>query len=602
MIPVILFHAGFEFFGGGFVGVDVFFVISGYLITTILVEDIESNRFSIINFYERRARRILPALFFMMFVCLPFAWKLMYPGQLKDFSESLIAVNLFSSNILFYFKADGYFSAATDENPLLHTWSLAVEEQYYLLFPVFLFLAWKFAGKKVFLITFAFAAVSLILSEWAWRNYPSANFYLSPTRAWELFAGSLAAFVVHKRGVQENNFLSVFGLLAIIYSILAYSEKTPFPSLYTLVPIVGIVLLILFGGQGTLVARLLSVKYLVGIGVISYSAYLWHQPMFAFARISLSDAPSPSLMICLSIISVVLGYFSWRFVERPFRNAETIGRKVLINIFTFSFFLLTLIGSLGYFLDGNLFRWSDSIVEHEALKEKSDSYVWNKMNSFRMSTFQESKKRILVIGDSNSGDFINALMQSPISSDITISHILRPVGCGNLFLSESKYVHYVEQDLRIDCKRRNIDLQGPESKQLLHEADIVVFASSWAEWEINFLPESYQKLVSIYGEKIWFWGNKHVDFPDIDEMYNSGEVNFLTHYPFARDKFELNEKMESALQGKFINPYDLFCFSGLCRVLDNDGQLILYDGFHLSKAGARFFGKKIMEFHGDLFR
>ena len=163
VIPVILFHAGFEFFGGGFVGVDVFFVISGYLITTILVEDIESNRFSIINFYERRARRILPALFFMMFVCLPFAWKLMYPGQLKDFSESLIAVNLFSSNILFYFKADGYFSAATDENPLLHTWSLAVEEQYYLLFPVFLFLAWKFAGKKVFLITFAFAAVSLIL-------------------------------------------------------------------------------------------------------------------------------------------------------------------------------------------------------------------------------------------------------------------------------------------------------------------------------------------------------------------------------------------------------------------------------------------------------
>ena len=136
VVPVILFHAGFELFSGGFVGVDVFFVISGYLITTILIEDIESQRFSLVNFYERRARRILPALFFVMLVCIPFAWMWMLPYQMKDFSQSLVAVSLFASNILFW-RESGYFAAAAEEKPLLHTWSLAVEEQYYVLFPIF---------------------------------------------------------------------------------------------------------------------------------------------------------------------------------------------------------------------------------------------------------------------------------------------------------------------------------------------------------------------------------------------------------------------------------------------------------------------------------
>ena len=156
VLPVILFHAGFELFSGGFVGVDVFFVISGYLITTIIIDDIENNRFSIVNFYERRARRILPALFFVMLVCIPFAWMWMLPEQMKDFSQSFVAVALFASNILFWQESD-YFDAASEEKPLLHTWSLAVEEQYYLLFPIFLLLAWRFGRNKVFWMIVVFS-------------------------------------------------------------------------------------------------------------------------------------------------------------------------------------------------------------------------------------------------------------------------------------------------------------------------------------------------------------------------------------------------------------------------------------------------------------
>ena len=162
VIPVILFHAGFELFSGGFVGVDVFFVISGYLITTILIEDIENKRFSLVNFYERRARRILPALFFVMLVCLPFAWMWMLPNQIKDFSQSLVAVSLFASNIQFW-RESGYFEAAAELKPLLHTWSLAVEEQYYLLFPIFLVLAWRFGKNKVFWMIVVMSAISLLL-------------------------------------------------------------------------------------------------------------------------------------------------------------------------------------------------------------------------------------------------------------------------------------------------------------------------------------------------------------------------------------------------------------------------------------------------------
>ena len=182
VIPVILFHAGFELFSGGFVGVDVFFVISGYLITTILIEDIENKRFSIVNFYERRARRILPALFFVMLVCISFAWMVLSDAALNKFGSGLIGVSLFLSNVVFWMQ-QGYFDESAELNPILHTWSLAVEEQYYVLFPIFLILAWRFGKNRVFWTIVAMAAISLLLSEWGWRNKATANFYLAPTRA-----------------------------------------------------------------------------------------------------------------------------------------------------------------------------------------------------------------------------------------------------------------------------------------------------------------------------------------------------------------------------------------------------------------------------------
>lgn len=325
VVPVILFHAGMSVFSGGFVGVDVFFVISGYLITTILITELDNGNFSIARFYERRARRILPALFLVMFCCIPFAWMWMLPPELDEFSESLASVTFFISNVLFWRKS-GYFEPDSHLRPLLHTWSLAVEEQYYILFPVLLLVLWRFGRKNVFNCIVTAAIASFLLCLWGARHAPVANFYLSPGRFWEILAGSICAFLLAGRRVENRNAASLAGLALVVFSIFYLDESTSYPGAYTLLPVVGTALIICFAGPGGWVTRLLGTSGFVGLGLISYSAYLWHQPLFAFARIRAIDEPSVRQILGLAALSLVLGWLSWRFVEQPFRRA---GRGVL---------------------------------------------------------------------------------------------------------------------------------------------------------------------------------------------------------------------------------------------------------------------------------
>lgn len=416
VVPVILFHAGLELFSGGFVGVDVFFVISGYLITTILIEEIESDRFSLVDFYERRARRILPALFLVVAICVPFAWMLMLPSQLYDFLKSLLAVGLFASNVLFW-QESGYFAAATEEKPLLHTWSLAVEEQYYVLFPLFLMFAWRFGRQWVFWALVLFAAASLALSEWGWRNSAGANFYLAPTRAWELFAGSIAAFVVRGRGVTASNTLSALGLIAILYAIFVFDENTPFPSVYALLPVLGTVALILFADRATWAAKLLSLRAVVGIGLISYSAYLWHQPLFAFTRIGTAHTAPPAIYLALSVVTLGLAWLSWRYVERPFRNRQLVTSSSVFKLSFAGIVCLMSIGVFGIMSDSLNDRFTqaerqlasprvgDSTLCHDGFE--AEDYAAGEYCF--VSIDPSAAREIAVIGDSHAGVLTDAL-------------------------------------------------------------------------------------------------------------------------------------------------------------------------------------------------
>jgi peptidoglycan/LPS O-acetylase OafA/YrhL len=336
IVPVLLFHAGFSWFKGGFIGVDVFFVISGYLITTLILAEKRAGRFSIVSFYERRARRILPALFVVMLACLIPAWLWMTPQRLANFGQSLVAVSAFANNILLAVTV-GYFEPAVDEKPLLHTWSLAVEEQYYVFFPLLLMLCWRLGRRWLLTLICVGALISLAAAQWGWLHRPESNFYLVQGRAWELLLGVVVAFALEPdaTGLPRQpvlpNTLSIAGVLLIAYAMLMFDDQTPFPSLYSLVPTVGTALVLYAADNRTLAGRLLGLPLFVGIGLISYSLYLWHQPLLAFARI-LSDAgPTPAVRIGLLGLAFVLAWLSWRFVEKPVRNRTFLSRPLLFG-------------------------------------------------------------------------------------------------------------------------------------------------------------------------------------------------------------------------------------------------------------------------------
>ena len=323
VLPVIWFHSGFSGVPGGFLGVDVFFVISGFLITSILLREIDDGSFSMIGFYERRARRILPALFLVVLATIPFAWVWMYPSTFADYARSIAAIVLFISNVHFWETA-GYFGVEAIQKPLLHTWSLAVEEQYYLIFPWLLILLRR-GGWRVQVIALSVLAVlSLLLSEWGWRNEPEVNFYFTFSRFWELLAGSIAAVLAFYHPLQKNGLLGLTGLLLILGSMLGFSEATPVPSVYVLIPVIGSVLVLLYAQADTLVARFLSLRLMVGIGLVSYSAYLWHHPLFSFAHIANPNGQHPALMVFLMVLTFALATLSWRYVEQPFRRKKTV--------------------------------------------------------------------------------------------------------------------------------------------------------------------------------------------------------------------------------------------------------------------------------------
>lgn len=342
VVPVMLFHAGFDRFAGGFVGVDVFFVISGYLITSIIMGEQAKGKFSLLTFYERRARRILPALFLVMLCCLPFAHLWMMPEQKLAFARSLVAVTGFVSNFLFW-RESGYFGAAAEEKPLLHTWSLAVEEQYYLVFPLIIMLLWPLGRRWIVGLLIAAALVSLTIAEWASTYHPEANFFLAPSRFWELLAGGFCALYLQNRpaplgdGARHDanirQALAMIGLGMIFYAILVFDSATPFPSLWALLPVGGTALVVLFATHETWAGKLLSWRGFVGVGLISYSAYLWHQPLFAFARLRSVVAPTEVIYLGLGLLALALAYISWRYIEKPFRDKSKTSRK---QIFAFS--------------------------------------------------------------------------------------------------------------------------------------------------------------------------------------------------------------------------------------------------------------------------
>ena len=385
VLAVVFYHAGVVGFSGGFVGVDIFFVISGFLITTIINRELVEGRFSIVKFYESRARRILPALFAVMVGGLIAGWFLLNPADYEHMGESVISALLFVSNFWFWQNSGGYFDGATDYLPMLHTWSLAVEEQFYIFFPLLLIFLFRVRRNAVLPIILMIVVAFFALSVWATSKMPSASFYLLPTRIWELGAGALLALgvmpAIASKVIRET--LGLFGLALVLVPIFIYDGNTLFPGLAAIPLVLGVMLLIWAGTKGPVLAsRLLALRPLVFIGLLSYSLYLWHWPIMAFLRGWLFEEKLEVHWQFVTIItSLLMAWVSWKFVERPFRIRQDKGgitnRKIFIGA-GIGMMLLGVSASALVLSDGaSKQRFDEKILatlKRQNVREPSESY------------------------------------------------------------------------------------------------------------------------------------------------------------------------------------------------------------------------------------
>ena len=542
VIGVILYHAqisinGFKIFNGGYIGVDIFFVISGYLITSIILKELyTTGNFSFKNFYERRVRRILPALILVMLVSLPFAWTYLLTGSFIDFSKSILYSLGFSSNFYFHYSGQLYDAENSLLKPFLHTWSLSVEEQFYIFFPIFLLIVFRYFKKnllKIFIILFI---LSLLISEWGSRNYVSATFYLLHSRIWELIAGSILAYLELKFGHRSKNeslnlILPSTGVLLILYSFIFFDDKIFHPSFFTLIPVIGVCLIIWFSNRNEVITKILSTKIFVGTGLISYSLYLWHYPIFAFARIK-GGAPSQFDKFEWIVLTFILSILSYFFVERFFRNKKYKFNNLakillffLIIILCFNFNILsknTFESKLSklYNYNFNLLNEFENFKETEEFKK----FCTNENCKFNI----KNKHNLILIGDSHARTLLPGLFKFSKESDMGFISSIVP-GCG--FILNINRVTRKTGEIKYGCnKNKQLD-----RLKLINDNPESIIISFFR------LPLILEE--SMFKSKLGYEG-------DFDDYIQDSEQSLKTK--FSRQKF-ISDNIDLTIKKTLIN-------------------------------------------------
>jgi len=618
----------------------------------------ENGEFSLVNFYERRARRIIPALFLVLLVTTLLSLLWLPPSHMKDYSESLIAVSLFSSNI-FFWQESGYWGTANELKPLLHTWSLAVEEQYYVLFPLFLIFMWRFGKRWILSSFFVVTLVSLLLSQWAAYNQPSANFFLLPTRGWELALGAGIAFYFLYRKEFINSVLSHraidelmgwAGLALIAYSVLAFDENTPFPGFFALVPTIGTALVIVFTSSKTTAGKFLGSRLLVGIGLISYSAYLWHQPLFALARHTTPYEPGVTVLFALSITSLVLAFFSWKYVEAPFRNKSIISRKQIFSGTVIGSIIFVIFGMLGYFTNGFEHRFEARLADSIS-SAKQKPHIKELCENSSPGTEPEShycllvggrKELAVLFGDSHAAALAREFKQAFAQKDIGLL-LVRKAGClpvagvyradrpdieacrqhiqqaYDYIINNQSITHVVlaarwmlgMEGARFDNKEGGIE-HGKTPHLDIVEGDTYLYHEKYDHHElisqrivdsIEDLLHAGKKVILIYPipEAGWdvpdflsrYYQNNPYSKPDESTASTSYEVFLKRNQRTikALDRIEPNPNLVR------IYPEKIFCNSRLAGrcITHEDGEIFYRDDNHLSASGARRIARRVIE-------
>jgi len=628
ILPVLLFHAGFSVFSGGYIGVDVFFVISGYLITSIILAELKKDNFSLKRFYERRARRILPALSVVLLATSILTFIFMPPELMKSYSNSLMSVVTFSSNFHFYMSS-GYFSTAAEHKPLLHTWSLAVEEQYYILFPFLLMALTKIGLSNIIKITIALTLASLLLSQYlASTQQHDANFYLIFSRAWELLVGSLIALTGISKNKASNSLRDVLGLIGlalIAYAMLTFDNHTPFPSFYTLIPILGTALLIIFTNENSFVGKFLGNKLFVGIGLISYSLYLWHQPLFAITRLKTEGEPSEAVFLALILLTFILAFLTYRFIETPFRKRQITFNVPPLTAAKYSIVFFIILGIAGVATKGFSFRFASEYTEsikHNPLRKQCHTKGEDYKKPQDACRYFGENATWATFGDSHVVEASYALAKALEPKGEGIVHLTFS-GCAPGLLFEATRpgcsawvkdsVDYLTQDKEIKnvliAFRYSAFLYGDHSNYypaLPNENPVARMAKQHAALSPEEARELYWKSLSTIIERL-LAANKRVvilfPIPEIpEEMSNmltpfsmfSAELPYdlvkttPSEYYFARNQYILDKLNTLTFNEKLvaIKPYDILCKNGYCPAVAN-GKSLYFDDSHITLAGAK---------------
>lgn len=634
ILPVVFFHGGFSLVSGGFVGVDIFFVISGYLITLVIYNDLSAGTFSAKKFYEKRIKRLFPALFFVALCCSVVAWFLYLPADLENFYGSLVSVFNFSSNIHFYIHS-GYFDPSSELNSLLHTWSLTVEEQFYFIFPWILLLAYKIGRKAIWAGICSLIVISFCLAEWRLQSKPMAAFYLLYARGWELLLGSLCALLIADSQILTKvsniyrELLSWLGLAMILYAIFFFSDATPAAGRYTLIPTVGTALIILFAKTEGSLGRVLSHRILVSIGLISYSTYLWHQPLLSFFRYSMGEEFGLVVAGVLCLISIVLGYLSWKYIEKPFRYGS-VGWSSSRSVYSIAILLggsLLMLGLYGEKQEGFPNRLNDEIrliYQTPRNYEQVDTCFLLDADEFDLPGCinKGADKNVLIVGDSHAASLFPSLNEGLANSGWHLTMLAYtncvPFVSNERMAQRESNAGFIAKRINNRCAKIRRDFNAEVDK---HDFDIVIILNHYNYWtgsyKGNVFPEFLDLyldgLVNIFDEKkLLVLGSLPIWNEDLPKLivsdYSKGK-DFLgpsNNGLFNKDR-SLDLRMEETLRLRgirFLSSMDAFCSSESCArtgfTKSGDRLATAYDEAHLSAAGALILSKYIVSYLNEV--
>ncbi|MGB0718402.1 MAG: acyltransferase family protein [Alphaproteobacteria bacterium] len=615
IVSVILYHAqmvlfGRDWFEGGFIGVDIFFVISGYLITRIILSEIQSNSsFSFLGFYERRARRILPMLFVVIFGSIPFAWQRLLPSDFVDYAESILTSLFFGSNFFFYYSTTEYGADSALLKPFLHTWSLAVEEQFYLVFPIFVIVTFKYFRKHFLTFLVGLSLLSLQFSVLMEVHNSDLNFYLPFSRFWELAVGSRLAYrELHHRTPDKGvaaKFMPTLGLFLIAYSILFFDSKTPHPSFHTLIPIIGAALIIGFASKDELIGKALGSKPFVWVGLISYSAYLWHFPIFAFERVSLEKLSNLDklLLILFTFAASAASYF---FVERVFRNRSIVSGRLFALLLIVSTSVVVMVMS--------------SIISKKGFDQRLERVFSSEARAFENSLEEvkayvadglpiSDRPKVILLGDSYTKNW--GVFGAHISSEYDVFNI-NYLGCPFVFSkgavrlkkgAKKKYIKHCKSSLSFLSDKRAVGNIGA-----------VILVShrpfSYGANRFRFNAINHMKMASPSAE-IFIMGNYFQLEPNefngcLNLMYQRGDSDAkvcrkLSAYfnPMVETKELKDKKIDTnAFSYEYVSLFEVLRHEDGRYPFEYKGVPFMSDWNHMNKAMIELFSLRLGEYDG----